>query len=193
MFELKLIVVYGLCIKIENINISLSICSEFHVHNHCVCVCGRRGLRFKFSSDANIWVTSKKTRKCSWYHARRIRTIKKFRFNTDADLVCNFYLIMKKNPAAHAEMNKVLTKFYVWYMYSSTSCIALINCKRGVNKQVLFKLWVNINIIFSFLYNAGQAYKHARVCYNENSSWRDEILQYIDKNYAKCVSKVLVL
>lgn len=90
-------------------------------------------------------------------------------------------------------MNKVLTKFYVWYMYSSTSCIALINCKRGVNKQVLFKLWVNINIIFSFLYNAGQAYKHARVCNNENSSWRDEILQYIDKNYAKCVSKVLVL
>lgn len=50
-----------------------------------------------------------------------------------------------------------------------------------------------MNIIFSFLYNAGQAYKHARVCYNENSSWRDEILQYIDKNYAKCVSKVLVL
>lgn len=92
-------------------------------------------------------------------------------------------------------MNKVLTKFYVWYMYSSTSCIALINCKRGVNKQVLlvFKLWVNINIIFSFLYSAGQAYKHTRVCYNENSSWRDEILQYIDKNYAKCVSKVLVL
>lgn len=158
-----------------------------------LCVCGRRGLRFKFSSDANIWVTNKKTRKCSWSEAsRRIRTIKKFRFNTDADLVYNFYLIMKKNPG-HAEMNKVLTKFYVWYMYSSTSCIVLINCKRGVNKQVLFKLWVNINIIFSFLYNAGQAYKHARVCYNENSSWRDEILQYIDKNYAKCVSKVLVL
>lgn len=158
-----------------------------------LCVCGRRGLRFKFSSDANIWVTNKKTRKCSWSEAsRRIRTIKKFRFNTDADLVCNFYLIMKKTPA-NAEMNKVLTKFYVWYMYSSTSCIVLINCKRGVNKQVLFKLWVNINIIFSFLYNAGQAYKHARVCYNENSSWRDEILQYIDKNYAKCVSKVLVL
>lgn len=159
----------------------------------CVCVCGRRGLRFKFSSDANIWVTNKKTRKCSSSEAsRRIHTIKKFRFNTDADLVCDFYLIMKK-PPANAEMNKVLTKFYVWYMYSSTSCIALINCKRGVNKQVLFKLWVNINIIFSFLYNAGQAYKHARVCYNENSSWRDEILQYIDKNYAKCVSKVLVL
>lgn len=152
-----------------------------------LCVCGRRGLRFKLSSDANIWVTNKKTRKCSWSEAsRRIRTIKKFRFN-------NFYLIMKKKTPANAEMNKVLTKFYVWYMYSSTSCIALINCKRGVNKQVLFKLWVNINIIFSFLYNAGQAYKHARVCYNENSSWRDEILQYIDKNYAKCVSKVLVL
>lgn len=98
-----------------------------------------------------------------------------------------------KKPPANAEMNKVLTKFYVWYMYSSTSCITLINCKRGVNKQVLFKLWVNINIIFSFLYNAGQAYKHASVCYNENSSRRDEILQYIDKNYAKCVSKVLVL
>lgn len=160
----------------------------------CVCVCVEGGA-WGLNSVRMLtfeWQI-KKTRICSWSEAsRRIRTIKKFRFNTDADLVCNFYLIMKK-PPANAEMNKVLTKFYVWYMYSSTSCIALINCKRGVNKQVLFKLWVNINIIFSFLYNAGQAYKHARVCYNENSSWRDEILQYIDKNYAKCVSKVLVL
>lgn len=191
MFELKLIVVYGLCKS--KTSTYLYLFAQSFMSTTTVCVCGRRGLRFKFSSDANIWVTNKKTRICSWSEAsRRIRTIKKYCFNTDADLVCNFYLIMKKTPA-NAEMNKVLTKFYVWYMYSSTSCIALINCKRGVNKQVLFKLWVNINIIFSFLYNAGQAYKHARVCYNENSSWRDEILQYIDKNYAKCVSKVLVL
>lgn len=133
MFELKLIVVYGLCKS--KTSTYLYLFAQSFMSTTTVCVCGRRGLRFKFSSDANIWVTNKKTRKCSWSEAsRRIRTIKKFRFNTDTDLVCDFYLIMKKTPA-NAEMNKVLTKFYVWYMYSSTSCIALINCKRGVNKH----------------------------------------------------------
>lgn len=99
MFELKLIVVhvYGLCKS--KTSTYLYLFAQSFMSTTTVCVCGRRGLRFKFSSDANIWVTNKKTRKRSWSEAsRRIRTIKKFRFNTDADLVCNFYLIMKKKP-----------------------------------------------------------------------------------------------
>lgn len=81
--------------------------------------------------------------------------------------------------------------------YSSTSCIALINCQRDVNKKSMIEncelLVINIKYNLLVPLQCRSPYKHARVCYNKNRSWRDEILQYIDKNYAKCVRKVVEL
>lgn len=81
--------------------------------------------------------------------------------------------------------------------YSSTSCIALINCQRDVNKKSMIEncelLVINIKYNLLVPLQCRPPYKHARVCYNKNRSWRDEILQYIDKNYAKCVRKVVEL
>lgn len=142
-----------------------------------------------------IYLTNRKQGNAFWSEASR-RTTKKFRLNIDAGSVCNFYFIVKKN-CDHCRNVRDTDRTLCRVRYSSTSCIALINCQRDVNKKSMIEncelLVINIKYNLLVPLQCRSPYKHARVCYNKNRSWRDEILQYIDKNYAKCVRKVVEL
>lgn len=103
-----------------------------------------------------IYLTNQKQGNAFWSEASR-RTTKKFRLNIDAGSVCNFYFIVKKN-CDHCRNVRDTDRTLCRVRYSSTSCIALINCQRDVNEKSINEncelLVINITI-FWFLYNAG--------------------------------------